>query len=367
VDSSAVAYWMARHMSEPLQTFTIGFGEKSFDELIYARQMATVVQSDHHEQIVTADAATILPRIVWHAEEPTADSSMVAVYYLAQMARRHVKMALSGDGADELLAGYETYQAYYWQRWFRLWPGWLRRGLVAPLVRRLPVSDSKVSWDFKLRRLVAAADLPPEDAHASWRMIFDAQARQKLLAPVRHQPGVTADVLDLYRAAFNQTNARHPLNRRLYVDTRFYLPNDMLVKVDRMTMAHGLEAREPFLDYRLVEFAASVPPHLKLKYGRHKKYLLKSSLQGKVPDNLLWRKKSGFNLPNARWLKGELKPFVTDHLSPGCLQEMGLLDPRVTAVLLQDHFNGKADNSHQIWCLLTLSLWWQTFIKDNVG
>jgi asparagine synthase (glutamine-hydrolysing) len=247
VDSSAVTYWMAQHMREPVKTFSIGFGEDSFDELVYARQVADVVKAEAYEKTVTAKTAEILPKIVWHSEEPTADSSMIAVYYLAQMTRQHVTMALSGDGADEILAGYETYQAYYIHHLYKLLPRFLRQGFIAPLVNRLPVSDAKVSWDYKLRRFVAAGDLTSEEAHATWRMIFDHTTQTALLNGI-----APADTIGLYRQFFAQTNARHPINRMLYVDTRFYLPNDMLVKVDRMTMAHGLEARVPFLDHRLV-------------------------------------------------------------------------------------------------------------------
>jgi asparagine synthase (glutamine-hydrolysing) len=363
VDSSSVAYWMSRHLNGPVKTFSIGFGEPSFDELTYARKVAQSIGADHYEHIVTADAAAILPKLVWYAEEPTADSSMVAVYYLAQETHKHVKMVLSGDGADEILAGYETYQAHYVHRVYRFLPAWLRQKVIQPMVNLLPMSDSKVSWDFKLRRFVAGAEFSPEDAHATWRMIFDREARGRLISPVLNRPGAAADVISLYRAAFAQTNARHPLNRMLYVDTRFYLPNDMLVKVDRMTMAHGLEAREPFLDYRLVEFLASVPPRFKLKHFLHKKYLLKASMKGKLPDSVLWRKKQGFNVPNARWIKNDLKPFVMDHLSPTRIRDMGLLDGKAVDELLTDHFADRADNSHQIWCLLTLVLWWQQFIK----
>lgn len=361
VDSSSVAYGMSHQMQEAVKTFSIGFGESSFDELEYARLVAQTLQSEHYEQIVTADAATILPKLVWHAEEPTADSSMVAVYYLAQMAREKVTMALSGDGADEILAGYETYQAYYLLQLYRLLPSWLRQNAIAPLVDAIPVSDAKVTWDFKLKRFVAGSELLPEDAHATWRMIFNAQGREQLLSLVSNYPGVKADVLDLYRAAFAKTNARHSLNRMLYVDTRLYLPNDMLVKVDRMTMAHGLEAREPFLDYRLVEFAASVPPKLKLKHLRHKKYLLKASMRGKLPAQILGRKKQGFNVPNARWIKKDLKPFITDCLSAKRIREIGVLDSKVVENLLHEHFEEKVDNSHQIWCLLILSMWYKQF------
>lgn len=362
VDSSGVAYWMSRHMREPVKTFSIGFGEDSFDELVYARRVAQAIQAEPHEKIVAANTAKILPKVVWHSEEPTADSSMIAVYYLAQMARQHVTMALSGDGADEILAGYETYQAYYLHRLYRLLPDWIRSYAIAPIVHSLPVSDTKVSWDFKLKRFAAAGNMSSEDAHSTWRVIFGREEQQALLAPVKTE--VKGDVIDLYRTVFAQTKAQHPLNRMLYVDTRFYLPNDMLVKVDRMTMAHGLEVRVPYLDHRLVEFAATVPPALKLNRFRHKKYLLKASLTNRLPQDIVWRKKQGFNVPNARWIKKGLKPFVLEHLSPQRIQEMGFFNSAYVQLLLQNHFEGQVDNSHQIWGLLTLSIWWQQFIKN---
>ncbi len=366
VDSSSVVYWMSQLLSDPVNTFTIGFNEDSFDELPYAQQVSRLLDTMHHERIVLADAATILPRVVWHAEEPTADSSMIAVYHLAKLAREHVTMVLTGDGADEILAGYETYQAHHVHQMYRRIPHWFRSRIIMPLVHALPVSDRKVSWDFKLRQFVKNGEQSSEDAHASWRMIFNAPERAALLQPLQGHPESRVDVLNLYRAAFAATNAQDPLNRMLYVDTRFYLPNDMLVKVDRMTMAHGLEAREPMLDYRLVEFAASVPPGLKLKYLFKKKYLLKKAMQGKLPDQILWRKKAGFNVPNGRWIKGDLKAFVTDHLSPIRVRETGLFDPQSVDNLLHDHFSERADNSHQLWGLLSLMLWFQQFIKDSV-
>ena len=202
VDSSSVAYWMSRRMAEPVKTFSIGFGQPTFDELEYARLVVGTIAADHHERIVTADAAAILPKLVWHAEEPTADSSMVAVYYLAQMAREHVTMALSGDGADEILAGYETYQAYYLHRLYACLPKWLQKEVVAPLLRALPVSDTKVGWACKLKLFAGGSGRTAEDAHATRRMIFDAEARERLLAPSVMQAGGGADVIDLYRAMF---------------------------------------------------------------------------------------------------------------------------------------------------------------------
>lgn len=365
VDSSSIVYLMSQNMNNPVKTFSIGFGEPSFDEIKYSRQIAKLIGADHHEKIVKADAATILPWLVWHSEEPTADSSMVALYYLAQETRKHVTMVLSGDGGDEILAGYETYQAYYLHRLYRLLPTWLREKVITRFIESLPSSDSKVSFEYKLKRFVKSGGLSSEDAHATWRMIFDADNRNKILIPLNNNTRFDSDAINLFRQEFSKTNARNPLNRMLYVDSRFYLPNDMLVKVDRMTMAHGLEARQPLLDYRLVEFAASLPPKMKLKQFMKKKYILKASMKGRVPQNILWRKKAGFNVPNARWIKNDLKNFVMDHFSKNRINEMGILDFTVVNKLLEDHFKDKSDNSHQIWCLLTLILWHNKFIQNK--
>jgi asparagine synthase (glutamine-hydrolysing) len=342
----------------------VGFGEDSYDEVEFARTMAREIGAHHHEEILTADAASQLAELVWHAEEPTADSSMVAVYHLARFARQHVTMVLSGDGADDIFAGYETYQAYYLHRAYARLPAWARHGLLRPLIDALPVSDVKVGWNEKLKRFAAAAELPWQDAHASWRVIFDSAARAKLMAGT-HAADQKRDPLDIYRRSFDKTNALHPLNRMLYVDTRVYLPADMLVKIDRMTMAHGLETREPYLDYRLVEFAATVPPHLKLKRWTQKKYLLRAALRGRVPDRILDRRKQGFNVPKGRWMRNALQPFVADNLSERRIRDLGFLDPAAVDRVLRDHLSGVADNSHQIWCLLVLVLWHRQFIDGE--
>ena len=364
VDSSSIVYWMSRQVEQPVRTFSIGFQEKSYNELGYARRVAKACRTNHYERVVTPDTVTVLPKIVWHAEEPTADSSMLPLYYLAQLSREQVTVALSGDGADEILAGYETYQAFYAARLYRLIPAALRRRFIRPLVDLLPVSHAKVSLDFKLKRFVRGAELDDAAGHAYWRTIFDESAKRNLYTAEVSRLLDGANTADLYRATFAQADADHPLDRLLYVDTRFYLPNDMLVKVDRMTMAHSLEARVPFLDHRLVEFVASLPVHLKLKQWRLKKYLLKTMLQRHLPEALPWRKKQGFNVPKAIWLAGELRDFAFDHLSTQQLQGMGLFELKQVVTLLNEHVSGKRDNSHQIWGLLCLSLWWQQFMSE---
>jgi asparagine synthase (glutamine-hydrolysing) len=361
VDSSGVASWMSRHLDTPVQAFTASFREDSYNELRYARLAATATGARLHEHLIDADAALLLPKIVAHAEEPSADSSMVAVYHLARFARQHVTMVLSGDGADDMLAGYETHQAYYAQRAYHALPRLLRQGVIRPIVESLPASYEKVSVESRLKRFVAAGELDWQAAHASWRVIFSPAERRRLLSPIATEPGANADAVDLYKAWFKRTNARDPLNQMLYVDTMLYLPADMLVKIDRMTMAHGLEAREPYLDYRVVELCARMPASLKLHRLRHKKHILKQVLRGRVPDDVLFRRKQGFNVPKAHWIRSGLRDFVNDVLSPSRVRAMHVLDPAVVGEVVDRHFTGKQDRSHEIWSLLVLSLWFDQF------
>lgn len=365
VDSSSIVYWMSQGTDRPVKTFSIGFREESFDELGYARQVAQLCNADHHEYIVTPDAISALPKMVWHAEEPTADSSMLPVYYLSKMTREEVSVALSGDGADETLAGYETYFAHYLARLYRLLPQLIRQKILRPLVERLPVADAKMSWDYRFKLFVRGAELDYEAAHASWRTIFDETAKREMYTTELSGSLGNVKTLDLYRSAFAQTDAVHPLDRLLYVDTRFYLPNDMLAKVDRMSMAHSLEVRVPFLDHQLVEFVASLPPNLKLRYFFYGKYALKKILHQAMPQIHVGRKKQGFNIPKGVWITGQLKNFVLDHLSARQLDRMGLFKPEKVSQLINEHIAKKKDNSHQIWGLLYLSLWWQQFIDQN--
>jgi asparagine synthase (glutamine-hydrolysing) len=363
VDSSSIVYWMSRHSNQPVKTFSIGFQEKSYNELIYAKTVAERCNTDHYEHVVLPDASNVLPKIVWHAEEPTADSSMLPVYYLAKMTRESVTVALSGDGADETLAGYETYSAYYLGQLYRLLPGIIRQKVLNPIITSLPVSYTKMSWDFKLKSFVRGVEGDYEARHASWRTIFDEEAKRYIYSDEMSGFLKKINSLSLYTSAFNQADSMHPLDRMLYADTRFYLPNDMLVKVDRMSMAHSLEVRVPFLDHNLVEFAASLPPKMKLHYFFKGKYILKKMLRQALPGIPVWRKKQGFNVPKGIWFVGELRDFVFDNLSSSQINRMGIFKPEKVSQLVNEHIAKEKDNSHQIWGLLYLSLWWQQFIN----
>ena len=292
---------------------------------------------------------------------------MIAIYYLSQLARERVKMCLSGDGADELLAGYETYQAYYLGKLYRI-VSKITGNFIARLVNKLPVSHRKVSFDFKAKRFVRGAELPPERAHFHWRVSFDENEKRNLYTEELKEQLAHADTFETtYGKYFKETNARHPLNRMLYADTCFYLPNDMLVKIDRMSMAHGLEVRVPFLDHELVEFLATVPPSLKLRHVIQKKYLLKKLMNERLPRPNIFRQKQGFNLPKGIWMKETLRDMCLDILSPNKVRELPYFKPEVVNKVLHDHFGDKKDNSHQVWGLLSFFLWWEKFIKRRPG
>jgi len=360
LDSSTLAYYM-KSQSASVKTFSIGFREETYDEAPYARKVAAHLGTEHRGEVVTPDARQILDRMVYHAEEPIADASMIAVWHLSQMTRKHVAVALSGDGADELLAGYETYQANILAQLYRGLPGWMQKSAIEPLIRALPAGAGKLPLDYKLKRFVAAAHLSPERAHFSWRIIFDEALKQSLLAPDIRKAIEPCDTFDVCREFFGRGRG---LNEFLAVDTLFYLPSDMLAKVDRMSMAHSLEVRVPYLDHELVEFVATLPSELKLRRFFTKKYLMKRLMRDRLPHEIIHRRKAGFNVPLNSWFKGELREYVHDILSPTALSRMGFFETKVVERLLREHVSGRIDWSYQIYCLLVFALWHQRFIQS---
>ena len=318
LDSAAVVASAAPLYAGRLKTFAIGFGEKSYDERPYAQQVASRYGTEHHEILVTPEVEAILPKLVWHGEEPTADSSMVPVYYLSRFASQEVKVVLSGDGADEILAGYPTYQAHFLLKRLQKLPPGAQKSFHR-LAHGLPVSHRKVSWDFKLKRLTTALSWNLDYAHYSWRRIWAPEEMAKLLPgrPLR-------EGFDLYNYWLQRCSGSSALNRMLYADTRFYLPNDMLVKVDRMTMAHGLEARTPFLDHTLVELAARFPDTWKLKGLIWKKYLLRRLLKGKVPPPSAGNQSGASMFPWVCGSRGSLK-IIAPNISACCDISVGLI------------------------------------------
>jgi len=354
IDSSALAALAARESSYQVSTFSIGFQERAFNELDQARLVAEHYGTDHHELVVRPDAIELLPRLAEVFDEPFADSSALPTYLVSQLAAGTVKVALSGEGGDELFGGYHTYVAD------TLAP---RIGRVAaalrPLVDALPSSSGKVSLDYKAKRFARAAHLPPLERHHGWKEIFSADARAELLDGRR---GPT-DPLDVYRARYAETEGADELARLQDVDIGIYLADDLLVKTDRASMAHSLEARVPFCDQQVAELALALPRRMKVR-GLAKKRLLRQAVATLLPERIARAPKQGFSIPAAAWLRGDLEPFAREMLSPDRLRAQGFFDPLAVTRLIDAHVARREDLSRQIWGLLMFSLWHERYLAQ---
>ncbi len=356
IDSSLLAALAAEELSEPLRTFSIGFEERSFDELGDARLVAQRYDTNHRELVLRPDAALLLPALAEAFDEPFADSSALPTYLVSQLAAEDVKVALSGEGGDELFGGYYTYAAdLLAQR-----AGWTAP-LLRPLVERLPTSSARASFDYRAKRFVRAAHLPPLERHHGWKEIFSPDARAALTG--RRSD---FDPVDLLRARFAETEGAEPLARLQDVDLGTYLVDDLLAKTDRASMAHSLEARVPFLDPVVTNFAFALPTRHKVR-GFRKKVLLRKAAAPLVPPELLGRRKRGFSIPAAAWLRGELEPFARDTLSPDTLQRQGFFRPETVTRLIDDHVAGREDLSRQLWGLLAFTLWHERHVERTPG
>jgi asparagine synthase (glutamine-hydrolysing) len=356
IDSSMLAALAAEESSEPLRTFSIGFEERSFDELADARMVAQRYGTEHRELVLRPDAALLLPALADAFDEPFADSSALPTYLVSQLAAEDVKVALSGEGGDELFGGYYTYAAdLLAQR-----TGWAAP-ILRPVVERLPSSSARASFDYRAKRFVRAAHLPPLERHHGWKEIFSPAAREELTG---RRNGF--DPVDLLRSRFGETEGAELLARLQDVDLGTYLVDDLLVKTDRASMAHSLEARVPFLDPVVTNFALSLPTRHKVR-GLRKKVLLRKAAAPLVPPELLRRRKRGFSIPAAAWLRGELEQFARDTLSPDTLRRQGFFRPDTVTRLIDDHVAGREDLSRQLWGLLSFTLWHERHVEQTPG
>lgn len=361
VDSSTVVALMAQESSGPVKTFSIGFEEQDFSELKYAKRVAEHVGAEYNEFIVRPNALEILPTLVEHYGEPYADSSAIPTYYVAKETRKHVTVALNGDGGDESFAGYERYAAMKAAETYRRLPGFLRRSLLEKPIEFLPASELKRSRLRDAKRFLRAARLPTTERYFRWMSTFDRDAKHKLYTAGFSSSIRSADPFEFVNRWFARSNGSGNLDSNLLADQMTYLPNDLLVKVDIATMANSLEARSPFLDHRLIEFAASIPESLKMKRFETKS-LLKKVAAGLVPADVVYRRKMGFGVPVGNWFRGEMRPFVRELLLAEKAMNRGIARPEVIRRYVDDHTNGKRDHAFQIWTLLMLELWFQRFI-----
>jgi asparagine synthase (glutamine-hydrolysing) len=361
IDSSAVVALMSEESSERVKTFSIGFDEHDFSELHHARRVAQHVGTDHHEFIVRPDAMEVLPILVEHYGEPYADSSAVPTYYVAKETRKHVTVALNGDGGDEAFAGYERYAAMGIAERYRQLPVFLRESLIRRVVNLVPVNPTRRSYLKSAKRFLLAASLPRIERYLRWITVFNNQTKQSLYSDSFKQETRTAIASELVEPWFAHVNGGGIVDASLLTDLMTYLPNDLLVKVDIATMAVSLEARSPFLDHNVIEFAASLPEKLKLR-GLTTKYLLKRVLRSLLPVENLNRRKMGFGVPIGHWFRGKMQRFLRETLLSENALRRGLFQPEAVRLLIDQHTRGDEDFSQQLWTLLMLELWFQRFI-----
>jgi len=354
IDSSTVLHYAATASAKRLKTFSISFRGRSFDETAYMRAVATQYGTDHEEFDVNPEVglADAIEEFAHYFDEPNADAGALPVWYLSKMTRQKVTVALSGEGADELFGGYLTYRADRYARWMRRLPaGVLQLALEA--ARRWPVSDDKISFEYMLKRFLEGCRLPAARAHVYWNGTFsDAEKRAIVCAP---NPGALAAILA------ELTQAGEDLAAYLWFDQRYYLPDDILMKVDRMSMAHSIEVRPPFLDHRIVEFAASLPPRFKIR-GSRQKVILKDLMKGKLPPAILQRKKVGFDIPAHHWLRGPLRELMQDTLRSGAAAHPEVFRPAAIDACMRRHLDRRANLGYHLWGLMILFLWmkrWQ--------
>ncbi|MFM8535463.1 MAG: asparagine synthase (glutamine-hydrolyzing) [Acidimicrobiia bacterium] len=356
IDSSSIVALMSGEVSQPVNTFSIGFSDGTYNELPFAREVAKLFKTNHRERGASPDLGDMFDRLIVHLDEPFADVSLFPTFSVSELAREHVKMVLSGDGGDELFGGYDSYQAQALASKL----GWMGDALMpalAGVASALPPTEKKKGLINKVKRFSAAATtVPPDLGHYRWMVYLNARDKARLYGKgLREALGAT-DVYAPVREALGRFSQDDVLNRQLYADLSLYLADDILVKVDRMSMATSLETRAPFLDGDVMELAFSMPGHLKIRNGE-RKWVLKQAMKGVLPDSILNRKKEGFSIPMKIWLKKELQPLMRALLSRDRIVRRGLFDPDAVEHLMLDHIAGHENHAHTLFPLMVFERW----------
>ncbi len=357
IDSSTVLHYAAQASSSRLKTFSISFQGRSFDETSYIRQVVDRYGTEHEEMDLNSESGleAAIQEFAYYSDEPTADAGALPVWFLSKMCKRKTTVALSGEGADELFGGYLTYRANNLARRFRYLPKQSRK-FALNQIGRWPVSDDKISLEYKVKRFVAGTLMAPDRAHVHWNGTF-SDTEKKSLLQIPLPPALDA-VLGGLRGRLATGDSLTPF---LWFDQKYFLPDDILAKVDRMSMAHSVEVRPPFLDHRIVEFAASLPASFKIR-GARQKFLLRELMKDKLPQSILRRKKVGFDIPAHEWLRAPLRNLLVETLNAGLAEHAGLFEPSVIQSYVRFHMDRRANLGYHLWGLLILFLWmreWQ--------
>ena len=352
VDSSTILHYAREICPVRVKTFSISFQGRNFDETPYILETARRYDTEHHELDVSPslDLPSAIEELAYYSDEPFADAGALPVWFLAALSKKHVTVALSGEGADEIFGGYVTYQADRYAAAARRVPRRVRRGLLS-LSRHWPVSDDKIGFEYRMKRFLEGSLLPADEAHTYWNGTFSAAQQNEFLAA-----GSGSTVRDLFDAGLPSADTAGSLHRYLAFDQRYYLPDDILQKVDRMSMAHSLEVRPPFLDHRIVEFAARLPRHFKIS-GSSQKVILKRLMKNKLPASVLRRPKTGLDIPTHDWLRGVLRPLLLDTLSTEAIDTTKLFRRDRIELLIREHMERRANLGYHLWGLLILFLW----------
>jgi len=358
VDSSSIVAMMSQLMDRPVTTCSIGFSAQEFDESEFARKVALQFKSDHHEDVVEVEALDVIDKLAWHYDEPFADSSAVPTYYVSKMARRHVTVALGGDGGDENFAGYRRYIFDRMENQMRSFvPASIRRTVFGPLGRWYP----GLAWaprPLRAKATLQSLSRSPLEGYFNSVSVFRPDEKSQLFTPDFQRQLADYDSLDVLRKHYDEADTTDPLSRIQYVDIKTYLPDDILAKVDRASMAVSLELRAPILDHQLMELVASIPSDLKLR-GRTGKYIFKKAMEPLLPQDILYRPKQGFAIPLNRWFRQELKDLGYDLVVAG--NKDGILDGNYLSRIWKQHQAGTFDRSAYLWTVLMFRKWQQVF------
>lgn len=362
IDSSSVVALMSRVMSQPVKTFSIGFKEASYNETNYAQAIAEIFNTEHHEFIIEPNVLELTEKLIGHLDEPFGDFSIFPTYLVSEMARKYVTVTLSGDGGDELFAGYDSYIANKVARLYGRLPKFVRGSTVNSILSGISPTKKKKGLINRTKRFVEGLQLSEELQHIRWMIFLQENEKSRLYSEDYQNSLTSTNSYDFILNYFQSVKTSDEVNRQLYVDIKSYLVDDILVKVDRMSMANSLEARVPFLDHRLVEFTATIPSRFKLR-GMKTKAILKKAMKNILPPEILNRGKEGFSIPIKNWLKDELRPLMMEVLDPQKIKREGFFSPAYVQQLMEEHLSGAENHSHRLWAMMVFGIWQDIYLR----